>query len=234
MKNISAIVLSITAVVFISILVLQINENNGITGFYVYTSDYKGIEIKFYNASVESECVKLLDLVPDKYLTGLSLIKVLPFGSSSIGHYYESGILELFGCSFDGINHELAHHVQNMQNDSSYNLTHHLGQFSKIEREIFEEMWANQHTALTLQQESPQGFRTGLAIQGLTTEDNKMENSSLKNRNIGNKDSSIYDNKNGVASNPFMNFIIICIAAIVATGFIFDYGSILYKKLIKK
>jgi hypothetical protein len=90
----------------------------------------------------------LLELVPEEYLDGLKVIKVLPAARQRMGHYYEHGTLELFGCTFDSINHELAHHRQWMLNDTSYQLTHHQGRFYQFEREIFEVMWESNNRTI--------------------------------------------------------------------------------------
>ena len=112
-------------------------KHPNISGAYVYSEDYKGVSIKFYDEESKKVCIEILDYVPEVYLSGLKIIKVLPQGSQSVGHYYEDGVLELHGCTIDSISHELAHHKQKMEGESPYEITHHLGSFYKFEREIW-------------------------------------------------------------------------------------------------
>jgi hypothetical protein len=121
-------------------IITQISETS-VTGNVVYPQKYRDIDLKFYDYSNKEQCIGILNLVPDEYIQGLRTIKVLPITAESAGHYYENNVLELFGCDWHSVNHELAHYRQKVMGDSSYEITHHLGRFDEFENEIFNEMY---------------------------------------------------------------------------------------------
>lgn len=216
MKSIYKIIFSIVLLSFLIFVYFQTGSQN-ITGGYVYAEKYKRIDIKFYNKSNKEACLEVLDLVPTEYLEGLRIIKILPY-SPRVGHYYEAGILEVFGCNFDNINHELAHHRQYVLADTSYEITHHLGNFYKFEREIFEAMWENA--------QNNQASETGLTEPGVE----KMPFIKKTGWAFDRGKPSVQSEK---ARNNIIWLMIILIAAVVSFGFIFDYGSMLRRKLKK-
>jgi len=127
--------------IVVSVL-LYVTGTRSIEGFYVKSTDYRGIPIKFYDEDNREKCIEILDLVPETYLRDLRMIKVMPERDPYVGHYYTNNVLELNGCSIYSVNHELAHHMQNLMGESA-DIVQHEGNFYEYEREIFEVMWAN-------------------------------------------------------------------------------------------
>jgi len=97
---------------------------------------YKGVQIRDYN----TDCIHLLDDVPDKYLRNLyslSFFNINPYGIG--GYYFYSKTIYIFqGCRMDYLIHELAHHCQREKGDNLYQLMSHKGHFEECYYEIKE------------------------------------------------------------------------------------------------
>jgi len=114
----------------------------------VSANNYSDINIKFFSDKAnETLCFNKFDKIPQQYWEGIKGVRIYPniriFRYGIGGLYYPgSRMIIIFGfeCRLDTIIHELAHHRQNIMNESLYQMINHLGNFTKYEEEIENEM----------------------------------------------------------------------------------------------